>query len=217
MKKRHLTTMVCFCAAFVFFAGVVLAQDKAKGERKEGLKHQEKGLNRGDGSGIMGGDMQDAIIGRIVNNPQAASEFGLSEEQIQTLKASMEDMRKQNEVLQKQLKDSGLEQAKLMTESSVDEQALFAAVEKAGKVRTDMAKARITHMLTVKKTLKPEQINKIREMVQNRVKQMRNEGDAHGLKNKGDVENAKDRLRERMKKRTQDENKSSTENPADAT
>lgn len=198
---------VCFCTACVLVTITGFAEEKIKGERKEGFKHAEKGLLRGDGAGVMGGDIQDAIIGRIVNNPQAAADIGLSEEQIKTLKESMEDARKQNETFQKQLKEAGLEQAKLMTENSVDEKALYEAVEKAGKVKTDMAKARIKNMLVVKKTLKPDQINKIREMVQNRVKQMRSEGNMPGLKNKGDGENLKDRMREHMKKRQQDEKK----------
>lgn len=205
MKIRLLTIIICLCTVYVFTTGVGIAEEKAKSERK----HLERGL--------MGPDIQEAMIGRIVNNPQASSELGLSEEQIKALKESLEDMKKQNDILQKQLKESGLEQAKLMTESSVDENALIEAVEKAGKIRTDMAKARIKHMLVVKKTLKPEQINKIREMVQSRMKQMRNEGDVQGFKNKGDGENMKDRIRERMKKRQKDENKSETDKPADAT
>ena len=217
MKIRFFNIVVCFYASCVLVSSMGFAQENTKGDRKEGFKHAEKGLMRDKAAGMMGTDMQEAMIGRIVNNPQAASELGLSEEQIKALRESLDDMKKQNEELQKQLKNSGLEQAKLMTESSVDEKALFEAVEKAGKIRTDMAKARIRHMLTVKKTLTQEQINKIREMVQSRIKQMRNEGDMRGLKNKGDSENSKDRSREHMKKRQKDENKSDSEKPADAT
>ncbi|MDD4868934.1 MAG: hypothetical protein PHR77_00130 [Kiritimatiellae bacterium] len=193
---RILYFMLFICAGSLITANKCLSQDQ-KQDKESGkemrVKQHESGF-RGEkafmreGGLKMGSDggIQDAIIGKIVNNPQVASEVGLSEEQVKTLKNSLAEMKKQFEDFQKQLKESGLEQAKIMTGDSVDENALFTAVEKAGKIRTEMAKVRIRQMLLVKKTLTPEQINKVREMVQKRVKQMRSEGEMRSQK--GDSE-----------------------------
>lgn len=220
MKLRYFTLLLCvyLAGSFSVCMSFGVDQEQGKGDRREGSsKHGDKSYMRDDISGIMGGEggLQEAILGKIVNNQQAASELGLSEEQIKILKTSMENMKKQHDDFQKQLKDAGLEQAKLMTENTVDENAVFAAVEKAGKVKTEMAKARIKHMLLVKKTLKPEQVDKIKEMVQNRVKQMRSEGEIRGIKGKGEGEGLKDRLRERAKKRQQDDKKEEKKNDSE--
>ena len=219
MKTLCLTA--CICTTALLTALTVNGQDREqdKGDRREGARHGdrpamreggEKGFMREKLAGMMTGEggMQEAVLARILNNQQAASEIGLTEEQIKTLKTSLEEMKKQNEDLQKQMKESGLEQAKLMTSDTVDETALFSAVEKAGKIRTEMAKSRMKHMLLVKKTLKPDQVNKIKEMVQNRMKQMRSgEGESQGLRGKGEGEGARDRVRERMKKHQPEERK----------
>jgi Spy/CpxP family protein refolding chaperone len=148
----------------------------------------------------MGGDggLQDALMGKILTNPKMAEKIGLSEDQINTLKSSAESMKKEQEELEKQLKNFGLEQAKLMTAKTVDEEALFSAIEKTGKIRTDLAKVRIKHTLLVKKTLTPEQLEKLKELVKEHAKKMRTEGEK-GNALKGGVEKFKER-REHMKK-----------------
>jgi len=220
MKMRYLALL---CMAGLFVAGNTLGQDQGLGKNdgSEVLKHGDKksvmrgGGDRnfpgGDGADMMGGEaiMHEMILGKILGNPKAVSEIGLSEEQIKTLKDSMEEMKKQHESFQKQLKEAGLEQAKKMMGDSVDEAAIMAAVEKAGNIRIEMAKARIKHMLLVKKTLKPEQIAKIREMVQHHMKQIRSERGKLGVKGKDESESMsfKDRLRERQRKIQPEESK----------
>ena len=150
-------------------------QGKLRGFLRGGM---DKNAKHDAGDGIL----QDGIFERLGNNFKLGAEIGLSEEQIKTLKNSAADMRKQQDELQKQLKDCGLDQARMMTaEGTVDENAILAAVEKAGKIRTEMAKIRIQHMLLVKRTLTPDQISKLKDLIQK-----------HGGKLKGDGKELKE-------------------------
>lgn len=210
MKISYL--MICMCIAGLVAACSCLGQEQGRGERALQKEGREKGAFRGGGDGaMMGGDgAQEAIIGKIANNPRIISELGLSDDQVKTLKNSTEEMRKQHEDFQKQLKEAGLEQAKLMIGDSMDENAILAAVEKTGKIRTEMAKARIKHMLLVKKTLTPAQTGKIRDMVQSHMKQLPG-GDMRNQKGKNEGETWKDK---RLKKHQQEEKKDDVTKPA---
>ena len=202
MKFSYLTI-------FLFAAALTVAFSCSGQEQGQGNSTQKAGkgmFQRGGGDGMMmgmgDGGAQDAIIGKILNNPQSISDLSFSDEQVKTLKASMADMRKQNEDFQKQLKEAGMEQAKLMTGDTVDEDAVMTAVEKAGKIKIDMAKARIKHMLVLKKTLTPAQTAKIKDMVQTHMKQLPGNGEMRNQKNKNEGEPWKEK---KQKKHQQDD------------
>ena len=110
--------------------------------------------------------MQEMGVARIVNDPKMASEVGLSEEQLKTLKDSADQSKIKREELQKQLMELGTQQAKLMEETTVDENAVLAALEKASQIRLELDKVRIKNVLLIKKTLTPEQSAKIKEMME---------------------------------------------------
>jgi Spy/CpxP family protein refolding chaperone len=210
--------MLYFCLIGVVLSCGSFGQDQKqdnKSDRETRWKQYENG-SRGEKKFFREsgeGGWQGAILGKIVNNPEKASEIGLTEEQIKILKDSMEETKKQQEVFQKQLKESGIEQAKMMTKDTIDENALFEAVEKAGKIRTEIAKIHIKQMLVVKKTLKPDQIEKIKEMVQKKVKQIRGETELRGQKGKNSPEAAKDN-REKPRKHQEEEKKEKTVKPS---
>ena len=63
-----------------------------------------------------------------------------------------------------------------MSESTPDEKAILAAVEKAGRIRTDQAKLKVKELLLIRKTLTPEQIEKIKELIRQRMNKNREEG-----------------------------------------
>jgi Spy/CpxP family protein refolding chaperone len=115
-------------------------------------------------------DMQDAIVSRILNSPEVAERLGLTQEQISTIKASLDELSAEQKKLTSELEASGVEQAKLLTADSVDETALMAAVDKSSKIRGDLAKLRIKRLLIVKKALTVEQIQKVKDLVQERRK-----------------------------------------------
>jgi Spy/CpxP family protein refolding chaperone len=165
-----------------FTATITLGQatDEPKKERP-GPRQGVRGGDRADAGGWMRGGINEWIIRRVVNDPKTATEIGLSEEQIKALKDAAEQIQKQREDLQKQLAEVEQQLKKLMEENPVDENAVLAAVEKAGKIRLEMEKAGIKYVLLAKKTLTAEQLAKIKEMMQQQGKKR-----AEGEKEKGD-------------------------------
>jgi Spy/CpxP family protein refolding chaperone len=135
----------------------------------------------GPGMG-MGGDlpMEHGMLGRFLMNPKAAEELALTPEQVKTLKEQSEPARAEMETLRKELEQASVEQAKLLTGDSVDEEALMAAVEKTAAVRLKMAKLAMRQLLVVKKTLTPEQVAKAREMMRERLNRRPPEGGEGG-------------------------------------
>lgn len=177
MKTGNITAWVCLSSMMLISWGFAQEEPKREAPGHGGMREKgffREGMLRDKKPGEEG--LGDIIIEKIVNNPKLISELGLVEEQIKTLKAAAEDGKKKQTVLQEQMKAAGMEQAKLMTQESIDENAVFSAVEKTGQIRIEMAKEKIRQMLVLKKTLTPEQSAKIREWVQNRAKQMRKEG-----------------------------------------
>lgn len=127
-----------------------------------------QGAGRGTGGGIV--DMQQAIISRILESPEMAEKLGLTQEQISSIKASMNALNEEQKKLMTELEESGVEQAKLLTADTTDETAVMAAVEKSSKIRGELAKLMIKRILIAKKALTPEQIQKVKDMVQERRK-----------------------------------------------
>ena len=115
------------------------------------------------------GRAMEGLIERLVNNPKLTAEIGLTEAQLTTLKTALEDLRREEKELRAQQESGGLEQAKLLSQDTVDEAAVMAAVERAGKARTEMAKLLVKQLLVVKRTLTPEQMTRIKEIIRQRV------------------------------------------------
>jgi len=208
MKKVYFTVYLWAFCLLTFNLGFSEEQNipPAKPEQGREFRHspRESGMQR------EGGMSQDAMIGKMIENPKIVAELGLSEEQVKTLKAASEEIKKKHEEFEKQLKEAGLEQAKKMSvQGPVDEEAVIAAVERAGRINTEMAKTRARHMMLVKKTLTPEQTAKIREMVQRRLKQMRSEAEKKSGEGKESGEISKER-REHIRKHFQENRKSDT-------
>lgn len=125
--------------------------------------------------GRMGGD--GAMIARLLTNPKVAEELGLSQEQIKSLQEKLDALRKEIATLNIDLESSSMEQARLLTAQKVDESAVMSAVEKAGDLRTKIAKLMVQQMLTVKKILTPEQVEKARAMMRERMEKARGQGE----------------------------------------
>ena len=70
---------------------------------------------------------------------------------------------------------TALEQASLLTGKEVDEAAVMAAVEKAGKARTEIAKLRVKAILMLKETLTDEQREQVHKMMAERFRGRRKE------------------------------------------
>lgn len=140
---------------------------------------------RGPGGAFMPGAARDlgmrreegreVLLMMVLNNPQAAKEAGVTEEQIAGLKSGIYEIRKERVRLNAELEVAAMEQGRLLEQENVDEAALMAAVEKKGQLKIQMDKLLAREMLLVKKTLKKEQVEKIRQMGQKQVHRMAKE------------------------------------------
>ena len=110
---------------------------------------------------------------RIVSNPKLAAEMGLTADQIAKMKMAWEDLRQQAKELRAGQETSGMDQAKLLSSEAVDEDAVMAAVERAGKAHTELAKLKVKQLLVLRNTLTPEQRAKVKEIIGQRAKEGR--------------------------------------------
>jgi Spy/CpxP family protein refolding chaperone len=130
--------------------------------------------NPGPGASRMGmamgmaGGGAEGIIARLIDSPQLAERLGLTVEQQKKIQDGVFDIRKEIVKLQADLELAGMDQARLMMSNTVSEADVMAAVEKTGKIRTDIAKQNMKQVLMVKQALSPDQIEKLRSLVQER-------------------------------------------------
>jgi hypothetical protein len=117
----------------------------------------------------------EAILMMVINNPDAAKEAGIGEDQIQTLKNGMYEFRKERVKLGADIELAAMEQAKIMEQANVDENALMACVERKGQIKTAMDKLVAREMLLVKKTLTKEQIGAVRKIAQKQLRRTEQE------------------------------------------
>jgi Spy/CpxP family protein refolding chaperone len=113
----------------------------------------------------------EAMMARMVVNPGMAEKLGISSNQAATLREKLIEIKKKQIDLRAAIEKQGLEQAQLLSATPIDEQAVMAAVEKAGQMKTQMAKQELEAVLLLRKTLTPEQIAKAREMMREHMKQ----------------------------------------------
>ena len=124
------------------------------------------------------GDKKDEtmMLGKALRHPHFAGELGLSEEQRKVIDERVTALEKRHGELRAEMEQAALKQARLMVEKDLDEGALMAAVEETGRIHTEMAKQRIRHLLFMRKTLTPEQVEKARSVIRERMKHHRGEG-----------------------------------------
>ena len=213
MQNRAMLLVLCVMGALIVFP--VMAQDeRGRGPREgraeeRGGRPERRGPGRGDmqgGGKMKGGGQTDAmLVARIVSNPTIAKKFGLSEEQITTLSEAMQQMRKEQIPLNAQMELAALEQAKLMTAKPIDEEAVMAAVEATGKIRTEIAKLQVKQLLLVNRTLTQEQIETIKERIREKMRgrggNMRGRGRGEGDNEEWDEKRQRQRREWEAKRR----------------
>ena len=155
MKNRVTTCIVGFLMLSV--TGISLAQ-------QPGMQA------RGPGGERKGGNWPDVMLERILANQELVEEIGLSEDQVAKLKDGAYELKKAQIQMQADMKLAALEQAKLIKDEASQESDIMAAVEKTGKIRTEVAKLHMKRLLMVRKTLTPEQQEKVRTMVHRHMK-----------------------------------------------
>lgn len=162
-----------------------------RGEMKREMGRAMPGEREGQGPMEGGaGGLEGGLILRLLNNERVVKELGLTEDQINGLKDNAQDIETQMQKLQAEMQEAAMHQAKLISEKTVNEDAVLEAVEAAGKIRTEMAKLRIRQLLMVRKLLTPEQLERLRNLRQERMRGR--EGGA------GNPEARRERIKRRM-------------------
>lgn len=175
MNARHALEIVC---VVVVSATTGLAQFNgtrrgpagrpAGGPESRGGGHPE---SSDWGRGGQRGFATEHLFGTILADPDLAKRVGLSGEQLETIKQKLDALRQRSVELKAQLELAGMEQAQIMTAADVDEAALMAAVEKTGRIHTELAKLRVRHLLVIKKNVTTEQLAQVREVVRDKMKE----------------------------------------------
>lgn len=111
------------------------------------------------------------IIFHLIDNPKSVQELGLTEEQVKRIREGADETRKSQMKLRADLELAGVEQAKLLTGDQVDEKSLMQAVEKTGRIRTEMAKLQMKQILLVRNNMTAEQHAKLRKMISRRMEE----------------------------------------------
>lgn len=182
MKKACIVIVTGIVALAV--AGSALAQMEGETGQKDQKGFQRGGEHfRGREAGM---DMQEAMIIRIINHPEIAEEIGLTEEQIKTLRDAMYEIKKQEIQLEAEKKLAAMEQIRLLTESTIDEEGVMAAVDKTSKITADLARLKVKQLLLVKKILTPEHIKKIKELMREHIQERRKERREQGPELRGE-------------------------------
>jgi len=92
------------------------------------------------------------------------------DEQTTKIKDKLYKLKQEEVKVNAEIDLASMDQAKLMTTDTSTEAAIMAAVEKAGSLRTKLAKLRVQKALVLKQNLTPEQLKKIKEWVGMRMK-----------------------------------------------
>jgi hypothetical protein len=135
--------------------------------------------------------------------PGVSEQLGLEPGQIKTLKKGIQKMQKQEENLREKLQAAAKAQAELLqAKDEIDEEALMKAIEKTGKIRTQMAKLRMQPVLLVRKTLTDEQLQTSRKIMHERMQRRREEW--HAQQRRGDHPRRRDEDEDQRRKRKKD-------------
>lgn len=166
---KHLSQVAVLCVGLTVAVMAVAEPDRPT----DGPEQRPSGPRHGQHHDMAFG----GFLERFIANPRVAQELDLSDEQMGQLKAANTSLRERQSALQEKLRHAGLQQARLMTDAEIDEDALMDAVEKAGAIRTEMAKLRVRELLTLRRTLSDEQIHKLQALKRRATERMEENGE----------------------------------------
>ena len=152
MKRVHGASAALLCLA----AASVMAQGMGQGMRPnpgEGRRNSPRTM-----------EMEGRMLHWLANDPKAAEELLLKEEQQAALKTNLFELRKTTIELNAKMELAAVNQAELMSSETINEDAVMKAVEETARMRAEIAKANARYLLAVLKILSPEQRKKLKDM-----------------------------------------------------
>ena len=122
---------------------------------------------------MAGGDVEQNLLLRVLENPQVAERLQLTEAQRDALGKVFKEFDAELETIRPKLEEALKVQAGLLGEINLDRDKLMAAVEDAWKLRTEIAKIQTRKLLALRSQLTADQINRAREMMNERMEMFR--------------------------------------------
>ncbi|NQT93969.1 MAG: hypothetical protein HQ559_14505 [Lentisphaerae bacterium] len=184
--KTELKHAVALAGLFFLIAGVAEAGERFG--REQGRRAQK------------GKDGRDGFIARLVTDKKLADEIGLTNEEGRRMQNELYKIRTKLVDMHAELQKAAMEQARLLSAETIDEKAVMTAIEKTGRIRTNIAKLKIQPLLLIKRTLDPEQLSKARERMREHQKKRKR-------KTREDAQEGKERLGERARNDQRDRGK----------
>jgi len=117
---------------------------------------------KGRPAGPVPGSVEPIV--RLVQNKGMATRLGVSEEQVEKLKA-LPDFRAEIKALQAKVKVGQERQAELLKADKIDEAAVMAALDEAWNAKKEVARLQTRRVIAVKSILTPEQVRKALDAV----------------------------------------------------
>ena len=140
-------------------------QPQHHGEQMRGMMKKQAGERE-----------QFRLLHVLIKNSELAEKIGLTDEQRASLRESMKRAQAESRELQEEVQKAAQQQARLVTEDEVDDEAVMNAVDRVFDARKAMAKIRMRQFLLLRKTLTPEQIESARQLVRNPAHRRQNRG-----------------------------------------
>ncbi|MEI7437435.1 MAG: hypothetical protein WCL16_11600 [bacterium] len=117
----------------------------------------------GSSDGVL---QQETQITKLLGRPDVVKELNLSNDQLQVLKPAREDLTRRCEETIRKLETSLVRQVDLLKQDNPDAGALDEAVEASGRLRTELAKLRMQHLVLILKTINADQRRKLNSFLQ---------------------------------------------------
>jgi Spy/CpxP family protein refolding chaperone len=132
------------------------------------------------------GRPDEGMLIKLLGDGDTIRALGLGEEQVKGLRDKAFTLQQAAIKMRADLEFAGLEQAKLLTQDAVNEEALMSLVEKTGRIRTELAKVQMRQILLLRTAFTPEQRARIHQFVAARRERFAGKGDGHpGDREKG--------------------------------
>jgi Spy/CpxP family protein refolding chaperone len=138
-----------------------------EGERREAKTPPRERLDPALHTGMQ--EHVEALVDRMAASAELRAELGITEEQASAIRDGIFELRRKQVDLRAALEKAGLEQARLMMQPQVDEEAVMKVIDEAGRNRSELAKLRVRELLLVKRTLTQEQLNGLRKNLRERL------------------------------------------------
>jgi Spy/CpxP family protein refolding chaperone len=158
-----------------------MAFQVAVGEERAAAWRQKSGPGN-FGAGFAGPDQQARMLTGLLENPRVAEEIGLTDDQKAKLKDTAFAHRQEAIKLRAELELAGAQQARLLTEEPLNEQALMDVVEKSGRIRTELAKLHVRGLLDARAVLTAEQRGQLRDVARKMHQRRVREGQAGNVR-----------------------------------